>query len=81
LFEEIDGKRHLRAYKSGKFFQAEMHYHSIFKEILAVTNEIKKFEFHLIGHHFMVEMDMASFPQMTKFKQQIAHSQLLRWAE
>jgi len=68
LFEEIDGKRHLCAYKSGKFSKVEMHYHSTFKEILAVKNLIEKFEFHLIGHHFLVESDMAYFPQITKFK-------------
>ncbi|KAF8020714.1 hypothetical protein BT93_G1216 [Corymbia citriodora subsp. variegata] len=82
LFEEIDGTRHICAYKSGRFSQAEIHYHSTFKEILAVKYGIKKFEFHLIGHHFLVEMDMSSFPQMLKFKQkQVPHPQLLRWAE
>ncbi|KAF7851347.1 hypothetical protein BT93_L4078 [Corymbia citriodora subsp. variegata] len=82
LFEEIAGNRHIYAYKSGRFSQAEIHYHSTFKEILAVKYGIKKFEFHLIGHHFLVEMDMSSFPQMLKFKQkQVSHPQLLRWAE
>ncbi|KAF8011959.1 hypothetical protein BT93_I0169 [Corymbia citriodora subsp. variegata] len=82
LFEEIDGTRHICAYKSGRFSQAEIYYHSTFKEILAVKYGIKKFEFHLIGHHFLVEMDMSSFPQMLKFKQkQVPHPQLLRWAE
>ncbi|KAF8035991.1 hypothetical protein BT93_C1879 [Corymbia citriodora subsp. variegata] len=82
LFEEIEGRRHFCAYKSNKFSQAKMHYHSSFKEILAVKNGIKKFKFHLIGYHFLVEMDVASFPQMTKFKQkQIPHPKLLRWGE
>jgi len=59
-----------------------MNYHSTFKEILAVKNGIKKFEFHLIGHHFLVELDMTSFSHMTKFKQkQIPNSQLLRSAK
>lgn len=47
-----------------------------------MKNEIKNFEFHLIGHHFLVELHMASFPQITKFKhKQIPNSQLLQWVE
>ncbi|KAK8508952.1 hypothetical protein V6N12_058097 [Hibiscus sabdariffa] len=52
LFEERDGKRHICGYKSGRFSEAEIHYHSTFKEILAVKKGISKFEFHLICHHF-----------------------------
>lgn len=48
LFEENYGKRQLCGYKSGRFSNAEMHYHSTFKEILAVKKGISKFEFHLI---------------------------------
>ncbi|KAL4378433.1 hypothetical protein GQ457_02G038020 [Hibiscus cannabinus] len=82
LFEEKEQKRHLCGYKSGRFSDAEIHYHSTFKEILAVKKAISKFEFHLIGHHFLVEMDMSSFPQMLKFKQKsVPHPQLLRWSE
>ncbi|KAK8589939.1 hypothetical protein V6N12_024328 [Hibiscus sabdariffa] len=82
LFEEKDKRRHLCGYKSGRFSDAEIHYHSTFKEILAVKRGISKFDFHLIGHHFLVEMDMSSFPQMLKFKQKtVSHPQLLRWAE
>ncbi|KAK9011411.1 hypothetical protein V6N11_044262 [Hibiscus sabdariffa] len=82
LFEESKGKRKIYGYKSGRFSDSEIHYHSTFKEILAVKKRIAKFEFHLIGHHFLVEMDMSSFPQMIKFKQKIIpNSQLLKWAE
>ncbi|KAK8556665.1 hypothetical protein V6N12_003062 [Hibiscus sabdariffa] len=82
LFEEKQGKRQLCGYKSDRFSDAEIHYHSTFKEILAVKKGISKFEFHLIGHHFLVEMDMSSFPQMIKFKQKIIpNPQLLRWVE
>ncbi|KAJ9547120.1 hypothetical protein OSB04_019663 [Centaurea solstitialis] len=42
----------------------EQHYHSTFKEILAVKRGIEKFQFHLIDHHFQIEMDMSSFPKM-----------------
>ncbi len=45
-------------------------------------NAVKKFEFHLIGHKFLIEMDMSSFPKMIQFKQkQLPHPQLLKWAE
>ena len=66
---------------SGKFKAFEQHYHSTFKEILAVRNGIKKFSFFLISQHFLIEMDMGSFPKMLHFKQKtIPHPQLLRWA-
>ncbi|KAE8667738.1 hypothetical protein F3Y22_tig00112383pilonHSYRG00545 [Hibiscus syriacus] len=82
LLKEKDQKRYVCRYKSGRFSDAEIHYHSTFKEILAVKKGITKFEFHLIGYHFLVEMDMSSFPQMLKFKQKvIPNPQLLRWAE
>ncbi|KAA3479586.1 polyprotein [Gossypium australe] len=82
LFEELERKRHICGCKSGRFIDAELHYHSTFKEILAVKNGISKFEFHLIGYHFLVEMVMSSFPQMLEFKQKtVPHPQLLRWAE
>ncbi|KAG8477722.1 hypothetical protein CXB51_027570 [Gossypium anomalum] len=82
LLEEIDGRRRLCGYKSGKFSEAEKHYHSTFKEILAVKYGISKFQFHLKGYHFLVEMDMSSFPKMLKFKQKtVPHPQLLRWAQ
>ena len=74
LFEEIDGKRNICGYKSGAFKPLELHYHSTFKEILAIKHGIEKFQFHLLGHNFLVEMDMSSFPKM------LPHPQLLRWA-
>ena len=59
LFEEINGKRNICGYKSGAFKPSKLHYHSTFKEILAVKHGIEKFQFHLLGHHFLVEMDMS----------------------
>ena len=52
LLEKIDGKEHFIAYANGHFFDTQLHYHSVFKEILAVKNGIQKFEYHLIGHHY-----------------------------
>lgn len=82
LLEEKNGKRNICGYKSGAFSEAEKHYHSTFKEILAVKRGIEKFQFHLIGHKFLIEIDMSAFPKMLSFKQkQIPNSQLFRWAE
>ncbi|XP_070005118.1 uncharacterized protein [Nicotiana sylvestris] len=52
LFEEKDGQRKICGYASGKFKDVEQHYHSNFKEILAVKNGIKKFNFFLIHTEF-----------------------------
>ena len=81
LFEEIDGKRNIFGYKSGAFKTSGLHYHCTFKEILAVKNGIEKFQFHLLGHNFLVKMDMSSFPKMLQFKRKmLPHPQLLRWS-
>ncbi|GJV96253.1 hypothetical protein Tco_1547830 [Tanacetum coccineum] len=46
-----------------------------------VKRGIEKFQFHLIGHEFQVEMDMSSFPRMLQFKRKmLPHAQLLRWS-
>ncbi|KAH9780732.1 hypothetical protein KPL71_008192 [Citrus sinensis] len=68
LLEEINGKEHFIAYASGHFSDTQKHYHSVFKEILAVKNGIKKFEYHLIGHHFLIRMDNSAFPNIFHFK-------------
>ena len=81
LEEDTEQKRRICGYKSGAFSPAELHYHSTYKEILAIKKSIEKFEFHLIGHHFLIETDMMSFPNMLKFKQKhLPKAQLLRWA-
>ncbi|XP_071727451.1 uncharacterized mitochondrial protein AtMg00860-like [Rutidosis leptorrhynchoides] len=41
LLEEINGNRNICGYQSGHFKPSETHYHSTFKEILAVKNGIK----------------------------------------
>ena len=60
-------------YKSGAFKPSELHYHSTFKEILAVKHGIEKFQFHLLGHNFLVEMDMSSFPKCSSSKGKCSH--------
>ncbi|KAH9698073.1 hypothetical protein KPL71_023868 [Citrus sinensis] len=68
LLEELNDKEHFIAYASGQFSDTQKHYHSVFKEILAVKNGIKKFEYHLIGHHFLIRMDSSAFPNIFNFK-------------
>jgi len=62
--EAPDGQRNICEYASGKFKDAEQHYHSTFKEILVVKNGIKKFNFFLIHTEFLIEMDMKAFTKM-----------------
>ncbi|KAH9724644.1 hypothetical protein KPL70_007561 [Citrus sinensis] len=69
LLEEINGKEYFIAYASRQFSDTQKHYHSVFKEILAVKNGIKKFEYHLIGHHFLIRMDSSAFPNILNFKE------------
>jgi len=79
LLEDKNGHRHICGYKSGSFKESETHYHSTFKEILAVKYGIQKFEFHLAAYHFTIVMDCSSFPNMLQFKRKmLPHPQLLR---
>lgn len=79
LEENNTGSREYCGHASGQFSDAEKHYHTIFKEILAVKYGIKKFEFHLIGHKFTVEMDNSSFPGILNFKNfEVPDAQRLR---
>ena len=80
LLEENDhGSREYCGHTSGQFSEAEKHYHTVYKEISAVKNKIKKFGFHLIGHKFLVEMDNSSFSKILEFKNKdIPSGQCLR---
>ena len=69
LYEQDEnGKRRICGYKSSTFKESQLHYHSTFKELLAIKQGIMKFEFHLIGHHFLVETDFAASKGMIRFK-------------
>ncbi|KAL0444949.1 UNVERIFIED_CONTAM: polyprotein [Sesamum latifolium] len=79
LIEEENGKKHFCGHASGQFKDSEKHYHAVYKEILAIKNGIKKFEFHLIGHHFTILMDNTSFPKIMDLKNKgVLEPQLLR---
>ncbi|XP_031270855.1 uncharacterized protein LOC116129245 [Pistacia vera] len=75
LFEQNEDKvQHLCGYQNGQFKPHQQHYHSTFKEVLAVKNVIERFEFHLVGHHFFIETDIKSFDQMLRFhKKKVPH--------
>lgn len=63
-------------YKNG-----ERDYYSTYKEILEVKRGIENFQFHLIGQHSLIKMDMSAFLKMLQFKQNmLPQAQLLRWA-
>ncbi|WVY95102.1 hypothetical protein V8G54_034190 [Vigna mungo] len=47
LIEEIHDKKFYCGHASGQFKEAKDHYHTTYKEALAVKNGIKKFDFHL----------------------------------
>ncbi|KAL5827639.1 hypothetical protein ACOSQ3_019481 [Xanthoceras sorbifolium] len=53
-------KRYYCAHASETFNTSQQHYHTIYKEILAVKYKIEKFDFYLRGHKFKVEMDNSS---------------------
>ncbi|KAL0444952.1 UNVERIFIED_CONTAM: polyprotein [Sesamum latifolium] len=79
LIEEENGKKHFCGHASGQFKDSKKHYHAVYKEILAIKNGIKKFEFHLIGHHFTILMNNTSFPKIMDLKNKgVPEPQLLR---
>ena len=68
MIEHEGEKNYYCGHASGQFKEAKKHYHTTFKEALAVKNGIKKFDFHLRGHQFQVHMDNSSFPKNLEFK-------------
>ncbi|XP_050875436.1 uncharacterized protein LOC127079070 [Lathyrus oleraceus] len=68
LVEELEGKNNYCSHASGQFTEAEKHYHTTYKEALTVKMGIQKFNFHLRGYQFLVQMDNSSFPKILKFK-------------
>lgn len=82
LLEEKEGQRKVCEHASGKFKEAEQHYHSTFKEILAVKNGIKKFNFFHIHTEFQIKMDMRAFPKIVQLNPKvIPNLQILRWSQ
>lgn len=54
------------------------HYHVVYKEILAVKYDIQKFEFHFIGHRFLVWLDKFSFLNILNLKNKsLTNNQLI----
>ncbi|KAL0445482.1 UNVERIFIED_CONTAM: polyprotein [Sesamum latifolium] len=73
LIENENGKKHFCGHASGQFKDSKKHYHA------AIKYGIKKFEFHLIGHHFTILMDNTSFPKIMDLKNKgVPEPQLLR---
>jgi len=82
LIEEIEGQKFYCGHASGQFKPAEAHYHTTYKETLAVKYGIQKFDFHFRGHVFEIHLDNSSFPKMLELKNKIPPSpQILRLKE
>ncbi|KAK0589638.1 hypothetical protein LWI29_016640 [Acer saccharum] len=77
LIEEKDRQKMYCGHASGKFKDSQQHYHTIYKEILAVKHGIQKFDFHLKTRNFIVEMDNSSFPKILNFHNKIPPNPLL----
>ncbi|XP_057973740.1 uncharacterized protein LOC131161794 [Malania oleifera] len=75
-----DNKRSYCGHASGEFKDSQKHYHTVFKEIIAVKNGIQKFDFYVRSKYLTVEMDNSSFPNMLEFQNKILpNPQILRW--
>ncbi|KAK0576587.1 hypothetical protein LWI29_020181 [Acer saccharum] len=77
LIEEQAGQRSYCSHASGKFKDSQQHYHTIYKEILAIKYGIQKLDFHLRTRNFIVEMDNSSFPKVLDFRNKIPPNPLL----
>ncbi|KAK0604186.1 hypothetical protein LWI29_012913 [Acer saccharum] len=77
LIEDREVQRRYYGHAIGKFKDAQQHYHTIYKEILAVKYRIQKLDFHLRTRNFIVEMDNSSFPKILDFRNKIPHNSLL----
>lgn len=77
LLEKHNGKESYCAHAGGQFKESEKHYHVIYKEILVVKYGIQKFEFHLIGHNFLVRLDNSSFSKILEFKNKVLPNKYL----
>ncbi|KAK0580148.1 hypothetical protein LWI29_037057 [Acer saccharum] len=77
LIEDREGHRRYCGHASGKFKDSQQHYHTIYKEILAVKYGIQKLDFHLRTRNFIVEIDNSSFPKILDFRNKIPPNPLL----
>ena len=69
---------HPVAYAGRKLNKSELNYSVIEKECLSLVFAIKKFEYYLIGKHFIVECDHRPLSYLEHFKGK--NGRLLRWS-
>ena len=72
LIEEVRNKICYCGYASRQFKDSEKHYHTTFIDALAVKNGVKKFDFHLRGNYFELQMDNLSFPKILEFNNKMS---------
>lgn len=70
--------RHYCRHASGQLKPTEQYYHISHKEILEVKRGIHKFEFYLISHHFVIQIDNSSFSRALDFKIFFAKSTIMK---
>lgn len=68
FIEKIDRVKYYHGHGSGIFKEAKKHYHTAYKEALMIKLGIQKFDFHLRGNQFEVQMDNSFFPRILEFK-------------
>ena len=71
LIEEIEGQKFYCGYAIGQFEPIELHYHTIYKETLAVKYAFQNFDFHLTGYQFEMYLDNSSFRKLLEFKNKV----------
>ena len=83
MIEESEGNRRACGYKSGQFNDAQSHYPSSKKEVLAVIKGIKKFQFFLSLTPFIIEIDYKYLQGLLRKKEEgeFPDLQLARWSE
>ena len=78
LLQEFDGALFPVAYHSRKLRAAERNYSTVERELLAVVEGIKKYQFYLYGDKFTLETD--HMPLTTLRPSKTANARLTRWA-
>ena len=82
IIEGARGNRKVCGYKSGQFNDAQSHYPSSKKEILAVVKGIKKFQFFLSLTPFVIETYYKYLQGLLRRKEgEIPDPQLARFSE
>ena len=82
MIEESERNKKVCGYKSGQFNDAQIHYPSSKKKVLAIVKGIKKFQFFLSLTPSVIETDYKYLQRLLRRKEgEISDPQLARWSE